>query len=371
MLKIKFRFDRAHRDTFSSTPPWSLRTLFVNLTEACNQACTYCHAEVDAPRPAMDPALLDKILDDARAMGKPAVVLTGGEPLLHPRLDDVLDGCRRRALPCKIASNGSLLDDRMVRRLIDAEVRSIQVSLDTCDASHYASWRRSTARAHAQVIAGIERCCRSGGLHTVVSAVATRQSRPDLGALLDFCDERGVATFTLYHLVPYGRAQRSDGDWLSEREFIALCDELLERFVARPRHAAVDLSVPWSAGSQLLARWRDRVDIQPVGCIAGKTSMTVLVDGQVVPCVCLEDLSFACGSVAEHPLAELWQAPPMRLFRGEVPIAGCAGCPEFGFCLGGCRALAFLHHAAADAPDPACAAGGCRRPALPPAGAQS
>jgi radical SAM protein with 4Fe4S-binding SPASM domain len=187
-----------------------------------------------------------------------------------------------------------------------------------------------------------------------VSSVAERKVLPGLPELMRFCQREGLDTFTLYHLIPYGRAAGAAAEWLSEQEFIEAIDELMSTFSELPGCRAVDLSVPWSERSIVLRRWESILDIRPVGCIAGKSSMTILADGEAVPCVCLEDHFFSCGNVRTQSLQELWSAPAMSFYRGEAPIPACADCGEQPFCLGGCRALAFLTSGQPDGPDPAC-----------------
>jgi radical SAM protein with 4Fe4S-binding SPASM domain len=354
MLKVKFRFRSGHRDVYSPVPPWRLRTIFLNLTERCHFRCFYCHAHVEKPSECMSFELVERVLDEAVAIGSPTILLTGGEPFLYARIEDVLRGCHDRRLACKIATHGALIGPRQVEMLQRYGVRSLQISLDTLDPDLYASIKAADRKTHARVLDGIRCCVAAHRLHVVVSSVAERRVLPGLPELMRFCQREGLDTFTLYHLIPYGRAAGAASDWLSEQEYIETVDELMSVFSELPGERSVDLSVPWAERSTLLQKWVNRLDIRPVGCIAGKSSMTILADGEAVPCVCLEDHFFSCGNAWRQTLRELWSAPAMRFYRGEASIPSCKGCDEYAFCLGGCRALAFLASQKADGPDPAC-----------------
>lgn len=354
MLKVKFRFRSGHRDAYSASPPWRLRTIFLNLTERCHFRCFYCHAHVEKPSECMPFDLVEKLLDEAAEFGSPTFVLTGGEPFLYPRFEDVLKGCQDRKLACKIATNGALIAGAQVEMLLRHGVRSLQVSLDALDADLYASIKAADGDTHARVLDGIRLCVATQRLHMVVSSVAERRVLPALPEMMRFCQREGIDTFTLYHLIPYGRAAGAAVEWLSEREYLETVDELMSVFSNLPGVRAVDLSVPWAEHSAVLRKWESRLDIRPVGCIAGKSSITILADGEAVPCVCLEDHFFSCGNARRQSLRELWSAPAMRFYRGEIHIPACTGCSEFTFCLGGCRALAFLTSRLPDGPDPAC-----------------
>lgn len=354
MLKVKFRFRPGHRDAFSPVPPWRLRTIFLNLTERCHFRCFYCHAHVEKPSECMSFGLVEKVLDEAVAMGSPAIVLTGGEPFLYPRFEDVLKGCHDRKLACKIATNGALIGPEQVEMLLHCGVRSLQISLDALDPDLYSSIKAADRNTHSRVLDGIRRCVATQRLHVVVSSVAERRVLPGLPAMMRFCQREGLDTFTLYHLIPYGRAAGAASEWLSEQEFVQTADELISVFAELPGARAVDLSVPWAERSTLLRRWESTLDIRPVGCIAGKSSMTILADGEAVPCVCLEDHFFSCGNAWRQSLHELWSASAMSFYRGEAPIPSCTDCGDYSFCLGGCRALAFLASRQPNGPDPAC-----------------
>lgn len=354
MLKVKFRFRTGHRDAFHNQPPWKLRALFLNLTEACNLNCTYCHAKCSGHCATLPLEAVRKILDESAAMGGVTIVLTGGEPMVYPHFEEVLRLCQERNLPCKIATNGALIDDACVDTLTRHGVKSLQISLDTMDPDLYARIKGVEPRVHQAVLDGIDRCVASGKLHVVVSAVAQRVVEPSLPAVMRYCHDHGLATFTLYKLVPYGRAAERDIGQLSEPEFLALLDRLFEEFVSLPRHVAIDLGFPWSRDSIVHRKWAPRADVRAVGCIAGKQNMTILANGHAVPCVCQEDIRLTCGDVKTVPLAEAWNAPVMKYFRGEAPIEGCADCPDMDFCLGGCRAIAYAATGRVDSADPAC-----------------
>ncbi len=75
---------------------YSLRQIYFYLTEGCNLACRHCWL---APKyqteehlyPSLDFDLFRSILEQAKPLGVTTVKLTGGEPLMHPRIHDILE----------------------------------------------------------------------------------------------------------------------------------------------------------------------------------------------------------------------------------------------------------------------------------------
>src|SRR5690242_11513220 len=95
----------------------------------CNLACTYCNEYDDFSKPVA----LDIILRRLELLGRlntGVITLSGGEPLLHPDLDDIIRGIRRHATLAGMITNGYLLTADRVRRLNDAGLDYLQISID-------------------------------------------------------------------------------------------------------------------------------------------------------------------------------------------------------------------------------------------------
>ncbi|HVB33222.1 MAG TPA: radical SAM protein [Patescibacteria group bacterium] len=95
----------------------------------CNLACTYCN-EFDkhsAPVPLDD---LKRRLDFLASFGTGIVTISGGEPLLHPELDDVIRHIRRHRMIAGMITNGYLLTGERIEHLNRAGLEYLQISID-------------------------------------------------------------------------------------------------------------------------------------------------------------------------------------------------------------------------------------------------
>ncbi len=95
----------------------------------CNLACKYCNEYDDysKPVPTLEmKARLDKLAD----LGTRIVTLSGGEPLLHPELDEIIAHMRRRGVIAGMITNGYLLMPDRIKRLNDAGLDHMQISID-------------------------------------------------------------------------------------------------------------------------------------------------------------------------------------------------------------------------------------------------
>lgn len=111
------------------------------VTRRCNLACGYCH-EYDAVSPPVDTALLEKRIDHAAKLGTVVLTITGGEPLLHPQLDALVARVAGHGMICTLISNGYALTREWVRRLNEAGLSFLQVSIDNVIPNEYSqkSW---------------------------------------------------------------------------------------------------------------------------------------------------------------------------------------------------------------------------------------
>ena len=189
------------------------RNLRVSLTAACNYACTYC-----VPDGKRLVAAQDELTADALARGVAYLVeaagverlrITGGEPLVSPRLEAFLGAVAGLGLEdISLTTNGQLLA-RKLPLLRDAGIRRLNVSLDTLDATAF----RRIARGGdlASVLAGMAQAS-DAGMAIKVNMVPMRgQNLDQVLPLLDYCLERGyelrfIELMRMGHLARDGNA---------------------------------------------------------------------------------------------------------------------------------------------------------------------
>ncbi len=95
----------------------------------CNLACTYCNEFDDVS----DPVPLDEMLrriDDLGRLGTSVITISGGEPLLHPDLDQIIARIRKTGAIAGMITNGYLLMPDRIQRLNKAGLDHMQISID-------------------------------------------------------------------------------------------------------------------------------------------------------------------------------------------------------------------------------------------------
>lgn len=269
------------------------------VTWRCNYRCTFC----DLPdRAHGDPPLATLIqrLRLLRRRGVLAVGITGGEPLLHPQLFELLDEARALGLLIHLNTNGSRLTLERVPRLLAAGLHSLNVSLDGARAATHDALRGvpgSFEQIRATVAALLAR--RSGGAPRVglVMAVAKANFR-EVGGFARLAQEWNVdaAGFLPHHDFVAGEPALS-GERLTAAEVGELERELE---AAAAECDLLDNSDDYRRGiAPFLAG-----EATPVECSAPRSHLAVDPEGVGYPCVPLMTLRRA-----GVPAAELEQDP--------------------------------------------------------------
>jgi MoaA/NifB/PqqE/SkfB family radical SAM enzyme len=95
----------------------------------CNLSCTYCNEYDDFSKPVPTEQMLRRV-DKLGELGTSVVTISGGEPLLHPDLDDIIRQMVRRRIVSGLITNGYLLTADRIQRLNRAGLEWLQISID-------------------------------------------------------------------------------------------------------------------------------------------------------------------------------------------------------------------------------------------------
>ena len=275
-------------------PPRSAR---VSLTDRCDLACVYC-------RPSRSDGYLEERLDEAgwRAMmnglvgsGVRRVRITGGEPLLYPRVVEMVAYASSLGLDdLALTTNGTRLA-KLARPLATAGLQRLTVSLDSLDPARF---RRITRGGDlARVLAGIEAARGAGFSEIKINCVVLRGENDDeLVALTRWAWDRGI-TPRFIELMPI-----AEGASIVGTHFVA-ASEMRKRLASliEPEEARVDADRGPAKYVHARADRRLRV-----GFITGTSDtfcntcdrLRVAADGMLRPCLAT-DVGVSAKSVAE------------------------------------------------------------------------
>src|SRR5437764_1257595 len=98
----------------------------------CNIDCAYCN-EYDKLSPPVPSGLLRRRIDKLAELGTSVVAFSGGEPMLHPDLDELIRHIRRRGMMAGLITNGYFLVPKRIEALNRAGLDFLQISIDNVD----------------------------------------------------------------------------------------------------------------------------------------------------------------------------------------------------------------------------------------------
>jgi MoaA/NifB/PqqE/SkfB family radical SAM enzyme len=98
-------------------------------TRRCNLSCAYCNEYDDHSQPISTGELLRRV-DRLASLGTTILTLSGGEPLLHPELDQVIGHIRSRGMIATLITNGYLLTPERIQQLNKAGLDHMEISID-------------------------------------------------------------------------------------------------------------------------------------------------------------------------------------------------------------------------------------------------
>jgi len=175
-----------------------------NLVRRCNLACMHCYsisADVDFPG-ELTTAEVFGVMDDLKAAGVPALILSGGEPLLRKNLFDIAARAKALGFYAALSTNGTLIDLPLAGRIAAARFDYVGISLDGLRATHDRFRRKEGAFDAA--LNGM-RLCRDMGVKVGLRFTLTQGNAAELPALLALAEDERIDRFYLSHLNYAGR----------------------------------------------------------------------------------------------------------------------------------------------------------------------
>lgn len=336
-----------------------------NCTRACNLSCAHCYASAKYT-PAPDELTTDEarvLFDDLARFGVPAVLLSGGEPLVRPDLFELVAYGRSLGLRFTLSSNGTLIDGDTAARLAAVGVVYVGISLDGAADDH--DRLRRKAGSHRAAVAGL-RMLGEHGVRRGVRFTLTPETLGGFDAVQRLVLDERIDRLCVYHLVPQGRGARLDDVTVEQRR--AAIHQLFEFAAAHPEVEVLTVDNP--SDGPLLYRWLlERDPGRAAAARAALTWNTGARGGAGVGIGCIDERGDVhpdqfsrgrrLGNVRERPFSQIWASPTdpfvVALRSGSRPVPEpCRDCDDYALCGGGFRARAEAVGDALWGADPSC-----------------
>lgn len=327
------------------------------ITRACHLACVHCRAEAQ-PRPHPLELRTDellKLLDEIVALNPATLVLTGGDPLLRRDLEVLIRHAVASGL--RVALTPSVtrkLTQAALTHLKEWGVSQVAFSLDGASASVHDGFRK--------VPGTFERTLRAmswateAGLSLQINTTVTKMTVPDLPDIARIAEQFAAQLWSVFFVVPTGRATQDSMLSASEHETIfeylaALSQHVpfgIKATAPAYRRVLVQHQAAGSPGLRAMGSGRAPVPIND-----GLGFVFISHIGDIYP---NGFLPLSAGNVRRDTLADVYRNDPLfRALRDPQQLRGKCGACEFRAICGGSRARAFAVYGDPLESDPSCA----------------
>jgi heme d1 biosynthesis radical SAM protein NirJ len=175
-----------------------------NLIRRCNLTCLHCYsisADIDFPGELSTEEVF-RVMDDLKAFRVPALILSGGEPLLRKDIFEIAGRARRLGFSVALSTNGTLIDEALAKRIADAGFGYVGISLDGLQETHDKFRRKE--KSFEKSLAAL-RALRDLQVKVGVRFTLTEDNAADFEPLLDLVERERIPRFYFSHLNYAGR----------------------------------------------------------------------------------------------------------------------------------------------------------------------
>jgi len=336
-----------------------------NFTNMCNLRCKHCYQSADKPLP--DELTLDEklmVVDELDKAGVPAIAFSGGEPLIHPHFLPVAREASSRGMYVAVATNGTVITRDYAKKLKEAGVQYVEVSLDSPKPEKHDEFR-GVRGSWERAVEGARNCVEEG-IVTGIAMTMTKANYHEIEEMVDLCEGLGVKRVIFFNFIPTGRGADIASWDLSPDEREEALKTIYRLAVSRkvevvstaPQLARVALQ---ESSGRVVAPTHFVVGADPGtlalaefigGCGAGRIYAAVEPNGDVTPCVFMP---IKVGNLREQSFEEIWSSSPLLLqLRDRDSFEEPCGKCNYRYVCGGCRARAYAYTGCVTAPDPGC-----------------
>ena len=344
---------------FGIKKPLSIYAPFLvvwDFTHKCNLSCKHCYSNSGTTRETeltTEEAL--GVVDQLAEAGVIALAFSGGEPLSREDFFKVASYAAKRGLYVSVATNGTLLTKENVRKLKQARINYVEVSIDGATADTHDSFR-GVPSAFDKAVAGLKNCVEAD-LCACIATTATKSNIDEMPEILDLAEKIGAERFTYFNFIPTGRGKEHYDQDLSPEEREKLMLYLLDRMAkgykvtiltTAPQLARVALECqgPGDTATMSMAHMQTvKVSKKAVpladfigGCGAGRLYCSLSPQGDVHPCVFLP---INVGNLKKEKFVDIWlNSKLFNALRNRDNLKGACGKCHYKYICGGCRARA-------------------------------
>ena len=306
----------------------------VAVTYRCNAKCQFCYAGCNCTvNPVgndreMTLAEIKTVLKKIRHQAKtPSVSFTGGEATLRKDLPQMIAYARELGMRVNLITNGMASNAKVVKKLVDAGLHSVQVSIEGTVAEIHDRITQIKG-SFDKAVGAVERY-RDAGINAHTNTTITRINLEDTLRYPAFVKQRlQLSSFSMNLMIPTGSGAVNDRLAVYYHEL----GPYLEKILAASHAAGVEFK--WYSPTPMCMFNPIVHGLGNKGCSACDGLVSVGADGQVIPCASYDE---PVGDLLAQDFEEIWHNQQSKSFRSKsLAHPGCKECEYFHLCNGAC-----------------------------------
>lgn len=323
------------------------------VTQACDLECDHCRADA---QPDRDPNELSTaegkaLIDQIASFGHPSpiFVISGGDPLKRPDLDELIEYATEQDLPTAVTpAPTSLLTRDVLETFADLGVKRIALSLDGSSPESHDTFRGE--EGSFDLIMDRAKMAKDVGLGIQINTTVTATTVKDLPEIADLVEELGAAMWEVFFLVPIGRG--TELEQLEPEETVSVMEFLYERQKNAPYRTITVEAPHYRVVADRVEREASGQGVRVGSTRAGKGFVFVSHEGDVFPS---GFMPLEGGNVTDTSLVDIYRNSELfSMLRDDNQLTGSCGTCEHREICGGSRSRAYAATGNPMASDPLC-----------------
>lgn len=320
------------------------------ITRRCNLHCIHCRSsseEVAHNHPDPSTEECKGIIDNITSYARPVIVLTGGEPLLRDDFFEIAEYAAKKDLRVCLATNGTLVNDEICKKLKDVDIKMVSLSLDGHNEKVHDDFRQQKGAFLGTINAA--RLFKKYDLPFLINSSFTRRNQDTIPQVYKLAKELGATAWYMFMIVPTGRAEELLEELINEEDYEKILNwhyemeknekDMLVRPTCAPQYYRVIFENAKKEGKKFERRSLKFSTGGAKGCVAGQLICLINVDGDVMPC---SYFPVSAGNIKKQSLKEIWENSELfQSLRDFASYKGRCGVCEYVKVCGGCRARAY------------------------------
>jgi len=335
-----------------------------NWTHACNLKCKHCYIKADKKlENELTTGEAKKLIDELAEFGVAAISFAGGEPLIRPDFFEVAAYAKQKGFHVSVATNGTLITQKIARQLKRIGVDYVEISLDGAEQKTHDNFR-GVPGMFKNSVEGIRRCVRSG-LYTGIATTVTKANLDEIPKIYELGKKLGVKILILFNFVPSGRGKDIINTDITAEQRENLLNFVYDKIASNSKPqimcTAPQLGRICMQNGKAIPTHFFTPDVTGKytelcefigGCGAGRLYCSIEPNGDVQPCVFMP---IKIGNIRETSLKEIWHnSKVLKKIRDRSQLKGNCNTCKYKFICGGCRSRAYAYFDDILAPDPGC-----------------